>query len=670
MKKINFIMMVFMLVLSMSLAPSVISVSADATQTLATGDAFMYKGTSERDDYSNMMSNLYDAGTLDMIHYEDKTHDEESFVDASAFVQSMRDVNNIDTILQIDSRGTLVNDSGFTDEWNIYDPNMAPNPWDNGTNSQDLDGLSFADHNTEIYNSNATYAIQFPEMNDDTMYFWLDMFDKGPDFNPFWDFGINPNIEANLDYRTVTVEPNQMFMINGAMQTLTTRTVDVSYTYRNSTSFMAQFYADQNLNWIVLDVNVAFNLEMTINVEYVFDDATGLPLSFTNELFSYMDLSFYNTSFNMEFPDQTPAELDTVMNMGLNVSIIGDHYERLTNSMVYASSFYGNNRPVSSGTNQIEEGDHFLYSDYSENTFDVFLGMDQMGNMEHHESEVGNGATNIDVFYHEPGMFKAVSWGDMNIEHESSDQNPDGSSHSDSWTDYFDHYEIINADSNDTYYVIPYFPDNITMPIFGDNGPQNGPQGPDDPYFFAGLDDISVTTEILSYNINGMDYQLEVLNVTATYYDSQVGKFWVPELGTELNYDADLEVTMTFIYDNFLEPGMLLEMYSEVSIYSDLSGTTDFDDGTGNIVTVNINGDLSANFIKDSILQESSFGYDSQQTEFPTQPVVSDNNETTPVENINDTTNANSTPTLPVPISVFPVISTFLMIAVIVRKRK
>ncbi len=656
--------LIMILFISLSMSPSFFS-SADSTQTLWTGDWLQYDGENEEVRWDWFESGLYNASFEsddELMHYEWNERDEAIIGESIADINILRDVGNHDTVLLIDSEFESLAGSYFEENSSVYDLYKVPDHWDNRTWYEDMSGFYGEDSHDEFTWSNATYAVFFPGMIGDEFAFYFDIFGpKDGDQPPPPKLGLaqddpmfmDPNIFVGLDDRTV-VEGTGDYVINGAVQTLDTITIIAQYSVENTTNEIRGFDFGPELGNAHVEMNVTAYLDVYNYYEYVYDAATGIPLEMYEENVFSVVFEAFNTDWTLTFPDMPSLQV------GLNFT--GDMFNSMvrSNELSQADAFYGEVRPSSIGDNRIEEGDFLGLDMYTYQESNVVMTVGEGGSFTDHRDMEADGWMDLEVYRHVPGAFSASIHGWTGYDENWSSTDPSGYTESGSFHWDEEQFDLFQAFSNDTFEVAPWFPEDENM-YFEDGFSM----------FFEFLN-YSVSTEYVTLNINDREYVLEAERYTTFYSGAATGNIWVPEMNTDLDYDAEGILEVSFVYDRWENDGGFLYTYQELFIEADLSGEMWIQTPESpEPYLVDVTGSMDMYQEEDVSIDTHSTAYQSVQIDIPDVPV----DDTTTTTDSSDTTTNDSDPEgpdldLPLPISPVPVFTAMIIAAVVIRRKK
>lgn len=317
-------------------------------------------------------------------------------------------IGAFDHLFLIDWEGMTVvpsTNSGYSN--NFPDMDDLPN-WENDTFSWDTSGRYYGsedkDENAQPGISNSTYLMLFSEMTENSRdienYFPPEMSMSSFDWL------------APLTSRSMISIPSVDYSINGQINTLDTILVQSKFLAQFTETFPSKmpFGPDQ----VPIDVTTTFTIDAFYEYNYTFDASTGGLLEISEIEDVFVNVVNSNTSYYQ--PDGPHIAVDTQMSI--------NSYRSSYSIIAEASSFYGNTRPISSGTNRIETGDLLVYDVESDREWsmdrDVVAGNPDLLGWESYDSSWGDhysyGEMNFDVYRHTPGFFDAVMFSESQAE--------------------------------------------------------------------------------------------------------------------------------------------------------------------------------------------------------------------------------------------------------------
>ncbi len=669
---------VLLLMTSLFNSGSVIAVSTDAANTnYETGDMFFYKMSGDKNNtFSDEMyvMNASDPNQLMRANIRDEVEIETTVGNADIFI-AKESANSIpftspegdfDHLLLVDSYEEAIvpsyrqfNDS-FYDEFGGWTYNVGP--------QEDLTGMRYDNDKDNVMPSvsNATYLLQFDDMVSDFSYFdwwwWYNM-----------DLG-NFSGEIPLDYREVT-QGMMMYDINSITHTLNTQTVYSEF-YSNTTMSLE---GGMDFEGFWVNVNITYNLEIYKWSEYVFDQANGALLEANEGSEYYLYYNYTADSFEDPHDYMTQISLEGSKNFDVfkthNVTIDG------------SNAFYGASRPVSSGSNRIEEGDFLFYSveSWSESSFNRYTTGSMGGSFNWEETEnknnfnEGYGNMTFDVYHHQPTFFEAVVYEMENIEGSGTEdftRTENGVLLNDDT--FNNNYEDARIDANHMLFetsadeeIVHFFEEfkwidfwrmfegelNMGIPNqLNKNGPVN------DTAFHI---DLNATEQL---TINGFDMTwFNVQQYSQDYSLQTTGTTFlnIPDgPGVDADYVLDVFSTDAFYYDADTGALLVYETYFDMSLQ--LTIIDSFTDNNGVTTTENTDIDIYLSYDRSMFLEEHPNLYLSAQEDDTYDHGSVNDTSSTPANSSSEAAPGLNLPGFELVYSIFAV----SFITLVIRRRK
>ncbi len=517
--------LILMLTLSLGFFSTQTRVSADATQTFQTGDRLEYQGeryVSEVNE-GNMFGDMMDPvnGSWVPVHDSWFSSDLEINANTSTNVFVIRNSHGFDSLF-------LINDQSVTNVGSYINKNITetdyldPNQTFSDSFSDDLSGMTDFNFNMIPSSANATYAYMPEE------FFWEDTTVEvgplSPDF-PIYIPPLNVSVEKDVTSVSANATINNNFF---------------SFTGNAFEMFAATNYSGSDMFPIdTPDFSVMADIYYNISFyEYyyaLFDASTGIPISIGRETGFAFEGYFETGPFTADI--YNPAN-NSYMTVDLNITgvLLGVSIMGETQDLVFASSHYGNQRPISSGSPPLLEGDVLQYGWSSENSFGMNMAMngqifdsngtgpvDFQAQVDHTDEQFGFGATDIEIYRNHPNSVEGLIWTIGNVTGTSTDNSafytaPNGWDNQTNTYSYDDTYFNVRpmfSSSNDSYELWNHMPYSLPNPLYMD--------GMDFIYGFVNMPidlsfipmDIPLVysgyySETGDYNINGYDFSFPV----------------------------------------------------------------------------------------------------------------------------------------------------------------
>ena len=658
---------------------------------LATGDHFAFDGHGSENQQEYRNAEMYNTSDGSLIHYDENgmVRDVSSTENSDVFVIKNRPtLPPLDTVLVIKSNGTSDAGSYETNSFNstFYNQTTGNMEWDNSTDTRDLSNMPINDNGNDQPNymkSNSTYALIFPEMEMST--FNIPM-DGGLPFNTTFDGQIN------LSSRTIS-SGSGSYMINGATQSITY--TNVSQTFSRHFTEDLQVYIpfgdqnDPNTPWI--QVNATVTIDVSYSTYYAFDTGNKMVVEVgekTNFMFG-VNMTGYNVM--VDFDPYNPGG-ETTLNFFSDMSVNASRSH--VSVMSHANSFYGNTRPVSSGSSALETGDVLKYDfeQYSEGGMNAFVsaGARTESNMVQ-ATRSTEGELTIDVFRHSNNFMESVLYIDgtssgsfkesMNVSDpvDGPDSSSDFQSYGPVPAMHFDHLE---GPSTSTMEIAPFFSPSMHFEdFFQCQGPDCGndfyPQFPHEaPRTSSTVNVTDWTVDLPAMGedplvINGHNfYYFNVTIHQVDYAFSATQNIDIPigDKGSEIwvtaNMDIQFEGRSAWYYDK--ATGALLAHDESFDGNVDIYGQWTVPGPNGQSMDVQVDANLYSYHDMSMFLKAHPNYYDVGQTK----KVDTQNNDTITNSSSEQPGSSQDTPALPVPVPFAPVIFSVSLMALFINRRR